>query len=153
MRWPSGENAALRDSLSMAFQLRQLLPVAAFQTRAVLSSLAVTMRWPSGENAALSTESVWPSSFRQLLPSGRVPDPRRLIIARGDDALAVRGERGAVDSVSMAFQLCQQLASGRVPHPCRPILARGDDALAVRGERGAVDRLSMAFQRSPAAAQ
>ena len=36
------------------------LPVAASQTRAVLSYEAVTMRAPSGEKAALLTESSWP---------------------------------------------------------------------------------------------
>ena len=38
------------------------LPVAASQTRAVLSSDAVTMRLPSGLNAALSHHSSWPLS-------------------------------------------------------------------------------------------
>ena len=102
MRWPSGENAALLTGPEWPSSFATCCPVAAFQTRAVLSKLAVTMRWPSGENAALVTKPVWPSSFSQQLPTGRVPDPCRLISARGDDALAVRGERGAVDIATMA---------------------------------------------------
>ena len=93
--------------------------MAAFQTRAVLSKLAVTMRRPSGENAALLTSSGMAFQLCPLLPSGRVPDPSRPILARGNDALAVRGERGAEDLVSMAFQLCHLLPSRRVPDPGR----------------------------------
>jgi len=47
-------------------------PVAAFQTRAVLSSDAVTTRVPSGENAAVATASLCPLrtiSWRPLAAS------------------------------------------------------------------------------------
>ena len=42
--------------------------MAASQTRAVLSSLAVTTRRPSGLNAALNTVSRWPERVARGLP-------------------------------------------------------------------------------------
>ena len=72
------------------------LPVAASQIRAVLSPDAVTMRLPSGLNAALDHSTIM--AFERLADrlAGRgVPDPRRLVLRRGDDALAVGAERRA----------------------------------------------------------
>ena len=51
-RAPSGENAALNPIL-VALEHAIAWPVAASQTRAVMSKDAVTTRAPSGENAAL----------------------------------------------------------------------------------------------------
>ena len=42
--------------------------MAAFHSRAVLSSLAVTMRWPSGEKAACPTPDVWPTREARSWP-------------------------------------------------------------------------------------
>ena len=98
MRLPSGLNAALSTALSWPLSGSPIgLPVAASQSRAVLSSDAVTMRLPSGLNAALYTASVM--AFERLADrlAGRgVPDPRRLVLRRGDDALAVGAERGCL---------------------------------------------------------
>ena len=104
MRLPSGLNAALGTISSWPLSGWPIgLPVAASQTRAVLSRDAVTMRLPSGLNAALNHDIFM--AFERLADrlAGRgVPDPRRLVLGRGDDALAVGAERRALDSVVMA---------------------------------------------------
>ena len=44
MRWPSGENAACKTQPVWPWSVASTWPLAAFHTRAVLSSLAVTIR-------------------------------------------------------------------------------------------------------------
>ena len=67
-----------------------------------------------------------------------VPQPRRLVGRRGDDALAVGAERRARHSSRMAFErLADRLAGLGVPQPRRLVRRRGDDALAVGAERRA----------------
>ena len=99
MRLPSGLNAALTHLIrrGRGAALPIGLPVSASHTRAVLSADAVTMRLPSGLNAALHTASVM--AFERLadrLAGLGVPQPRRLVPRRGDDALAVGAERRAL---------------------------------------------------------
>ena len=54
------------------------------------------MRLPSGLNAALTAPS-WPlERLADRLPGRRVPDARRPVCRRGDDALAVGAERRAL---------------------------------------------------------
>ena len=54
------------------------------------------MRLPSGLNAALDTAVLMASERLADRLAGRgVPQPRRLVIGRGDDALAVGAERRA----------------------------------------------------------
>jgi len=60
---PSGDHAALETSPLWPSSFASNCPVAAFQTRAVLSALAVTMCWPSGDHATLQSMLVWPSNF------------------------------------------------------------------------------------------
>ena len=66
-------------------------PVAASQTRAVLSKLAVTTRVPSGLNAALVHRVLMLEGAGDGLAGGRVPHARGLVHARGDDAACRRG--------------------------------------------------------------
>ena len=72
------------------------LPVSASHSRAVLSPDAVTMRLPSGLNAALHTATRMACErLADWLAGLGVPQPRRLVRRRGDDALAVGAERRA----------------------------------------------------------
>src|SRR5436305_8543970 len=92
MRWPSGEKAALTTVPEWPSSLLSSWPLAAFQTRAVSSRLAVTMRWPSGEKAALSTGAEWPSSLLSLTFSRE--GPAMLIIERLGHRVAASGREG-----------------------------------------------------------
>ena len=98
MRLPSGLNAALYTSSSWPLSGSPMgLPVSASHSRAVLSPDAVTMRLPSGLNAALRQIPTL-MAFERLadwLAGLGVPQPRRLVPRRGDDALAVGAERRA----------------------------------------------------------
>ena len=68
-------------------------PVAASQSRAVLSSLPVRTALPSGLNATAVTVPWCARGGPMGRPRGRVPEPRRLVIAAGEDGLAVGAER------------------------------------------------------------
>jgi hypothetical protein len=91
--------------------------------------------------------------FVDIGQSHNAPDSSRIIEARSNDALAIRGPRGAKDRATVAFQLREQLPRGRGPDACRRIRARGDDALPVREPRSAKDRSSFASNCSAAAFQ
>ena len=68
------------------------LPVAASQSRAVMSSLPVSTALPSGLNATADTRLVlqwWPDG----LAGGGVPEPRRVVMAACEYGLAVGAER------------------------------------------------------------
>ena len=62
MRAPSGLNAAELTALLWPLSSATSRPLAASQTRAVLSTDAVTTRAPSGLKAADSTRPPWPLS-------------------------------------------------------------------------------------------
>src|SRR5258705_6328993 len=67
-----------------------------------------------------------------LLAALGVPQLRRSVRRRGDDALAVGAERRASHSSRMARErLADRLAALGVPQPRRVVPRRGDDALAV----------------------
>ena len=72
----------------------------AIQTRPVLSPDAVTMRLPSGLNAAEKTMYACPLSSAMRAPVSAI-QPHRTVERRGDDAAAVRAERGGMDIVRM----------------------------------------------------
>ena len=98
------------------------------------------MRLPSGLNTALSHRTIMAlERLADRLAGLGVPDPRRLVLRRGDDALAVRAERRALHLTLMAYErLADRLAGRGVPDPRRLVRRRGDDALAVGAERRAV---------------
>src|SRR5258708_4479983 len=59
------------------------------------------------------------------LASFRVPQPRRMIRGRSDDAFAIRTERYVIHFVRMTVErLADGVASFRVPQPCRMIRGR-----------------------------
>jgi hypothetical protein len=65
-----------------------------------------------------------------------LPQPRRLVVGGGDDALAVRAEGGGMDLTLMTGEDRDLLAGVGVPQPRRVVPGRGDDALAVRARPG-----------------
>ena len=68
---------------------------------------------PSGLNATLDTASVWPvSGCADRLAGVGVPQPHRVVVTAGDDALAVGAERHAVHRVR-----CGRSAAGRSGWP------------------------------------
>ena len=101
MRLPSGLNAALRTPAVWPVSGSPIcLPLSASHSRAVLSEDAVTMRLPSGLNAALCTPlRMARERLADLLAALGVPQPRRVVPRRGDDALAVGAERRALHTV------------------------------------------------------
>ena len=127
--WSSRCSSALPCQWLM---VRRRRPRAASQIRAVPSSLAVRMGLPSGLKTALATESVWRRVCRRR-PLAACPDPRRVIVAGGEDELAVRAEDGA-DAAVAGLQGVS--GGGRSPParsaPCHP--AGGHDEPAVRAE-------------------
>ena len=92
MREPSGLNDAESDGIGVPLEREDLGAGPASQTFAVLSGLAVTMREPSGLNDA-EDGPVCPLRVRSLGAAPGVPDPRRLVLTRGDDPRAVGAER------------------------------------------------------------
>ena len=99
MRDPSGLKAADVDRILMAAEVAIALPVAASQTRAVLSYDAVTMRDPSGLKAAEVTSSSWPLKVAIALPVAASQTRAVLSTGRGDDARSVGAEGGGSDHV------------------------------------------------------
>ena len=69
-------------------------PVSASHSRTVLSSLPEAMRFPSGLNATLDTASgVAGQRCADRLAGVGVPQPHRLVVAAGGDAVPVGAER------------------------------------------------------------
>ena len=87
-------------------QLEQGAPVRASHTFAVLSALAVTIRARSGLNTARFTEPACPFSSSRGAPV-RVPHLRRIVIAAGDDAGALRAICHAMQPIRVPLQLEQ----------------------------------------------
>src|SRR6476659_352375 len=139
MRLPWGLNAALDTAAVWPVSGSPIcLPLSASQSRAVLSSDAVTMRLPSVLNAALHTEAVWPLSGSPICLPLSASHSRAVL---SSDAVTMRlpsGLNAALHTPRMARQrLADLLAARGVPPPRRPVLRRGDDELAVGAERRA----------------
>ena len=77
-----------------------------------------------------------------------VPQPRRLVLRRGDDALAVGAERRALTTPAWPLSGSPIGLPVAASHS-RAVLSvrRGDDALAVGAERRAIHIILMAFER------
>ncbi len=113
-----------------------LLPVAASQMRAVLSSDAVTMRDPSGLNAAEFTIASWPRRTAIALPVAA--SQMRAVLS--SDAVTMRepsGLNAAEQTQPLVVAQNGDLLGGRgVPDARGLVVRRGDDARAVGAERG-----------------
>ena len=62
------------------------------------------------------------------LAGAGVPDARRLVLGRGDDALARRVEGRGTDPILMLQRLADRLAGAGVPDARGLVLGGGDDA-------------------------
>ena len=94
--------------------------VCASHTRAVWSSLAVTMRRPSGENAAVNTEFTCPYKHGQFSACLRIPYPSGFVTTCRDDAPSIGGENGRVNTTAVPAQ-------SMLDHPRLPVpIERGD---------------------------
>ena len=145
MRLPSGLNAALDTVSAWPVSGSPIgLPVSASHSRAVRrrgeddrgdDALAVgaerrprTFYAPRGPSRIVACR-FGRASFSELaferadwLAGLGVPQPRRLVVRRGDDALAVGAERRARHSSRMAFErLADWLAGLGVPQPRRAV--------------------------------
>ena len=81
-----------------------------------------------------------------LWPRRGVPDPRRLVVTRGEDALAVAAERHAEDNVRVSPEGNLLLPRLGVPEPRRAVVTPGEDALAVGAERHAGDLVRVSLE-------
>ena len=119
-----------QDGILMSLRTARA-PESASQTRAVLSKLAVTMRLPSGYTPRSRR---YPDALENGEGSAgvRVPDPRRFVSLRGDDALAVGAIRRGIDALLMSPEdgegRPESASQTRAVCP-----ASGDDALGCRG--------------------
>ena len=127
----------------MAQRLADGLPVAASQTRAVLSRDAVTMRRAVRAEAARSTRRPHGAAARRAgLPVAASQTRAVLSRRRGDDARAVRAEAGRYDRGLMAQRLAERLAGRRVPDPRGLVPDAVTMRRAVRAEAGAPDTIA-----------
>ena len=118
-------------------------PVAASQSRAVLSQLPVRTVLPSGLNATDMHRVRMRQGLADGLAGGGVPEPRRLVPAPGEDGLAVGAERHGPDRARMLQGLAEGLAGGGVPEPRRLVIAPGEDRLAVGAEGDRAHRVAV----------
>ena len=88
----------------------------ASQTFTALSPSTEAIRRPSGtERAQQVTPPVCPARVSVAWPI-RIPDLHGLIRAGGDDPVAVRAERHALDDAEMTLERECLVAGGGVPH-------------------------------------
>ena len=109
------------------------------------------MRLPSGLNAALVTAQLsWPMSGSPIcLPLCGIPQPRRLVIRRGDDALPP-GLNAALDTPHVLASSGSPigLPLRGVPDARRLVYGRGDDVRAVGAERRSDDLALMTSEQA-----
>ena len=94
-------------------------PVAASQSRAVLSELPGRIVLPSGLNATEDHRARMRQGWADGPAGGGVPEPRRLVPAPGEDRLAVGAERHGGHPGRMRHGLAERPAGGGVPEPRR----------------------------------
>ena len=117
-------------------------PSAASQSRAVLSWLPVRTR------PAVGAERHRPDlGVAQRRPDGLsrrgVPEPRRLVVAAGDDAVALGAEGHRLDPLLVPQGRADAARRSRRPKPRRPVVAAGQDGVAVGAERDGLDRVAV----------
>ena len=136
-------NVRVRANRSLCPALEEPPPkaqpeVVAFKREQLLAQLHNALfRWPqvSPRLEALPTQCL--GKFRHPVRKGGlqvrldIPDTRRLVITRGDDARAVRAEAGRINSALMTQWLAHRLAGFDVPDTRRLVITRGDNARAV----------------------
>src|SRR5262245_21456478 len=84
----------------------------------------------AGDDADPGREARW-----VVWQLGSIPEPRRPVLARGQDGLAVGAESHSVDALSMAAEgLTDRLTGAGVPEPRRGVEATCQDGLAVGAE-------------------
>ena len=110
------------------------LPVAASQSRAVLSSLPVSTALPSGLNATARPCPGAPG-WARWVAGGGVPEPRRVVIAAGEYGLAVGAERHGPTPPCCVKRWPDGLAGGGVPEPRLVSATASEYGLAVGAER------------------
>src|SRR5947207_1960400 len=80
-----------------------------------------------------------------LLSRAHIPDLERVVMAAGNDGLAVAAERHAADRARVAGQGSADLPRAQVPDLDRAVAVARDECLAVAAEgQRADDRLPMA---------
>ena len=122
------------------------LPVAASQTRAVLSSDAVTMRDPSGLKAAEFDRALVAAENSDRRAGRGVPDACGLVRRRRDDARPVGAEGGGIDAILVAAEDGDRLAGRGVPDARGVVIRRRDDARPVGAEGGGIDAVLVAAE-------
>src|SRR5262245_21852438 len=86
--------------------------------------------------------------FAVLLPGLGVPQPRRLVRRRGDDAPAIGAEGRVQNGTLMALEWLADFPAGLgIPHSRRVVRRRGDDALTIGAERRAPHNIRMTSKR------
>ena len=116
-------------------------PVAASQSRAVWSKLAVRTVLPSGLKATAITWSRC-CMVLPIAPAGRgVPEPGGVVVAAGQDGLAVGAEGHRIDESIVLHGLADRLLRDDVPEPRGLIPAPGQDRLAIGAPRHGMDTL------------
>src|SRR5437899_3327124 len=96
--------------------------------------------------ATLKTQPVVFLEGEGLLSRLRLPHVHRVVVAPRDDALAVRGERYALDLAGVPFEGERLLPGLRIPHLYRPVPAPRHDACAVGGKRHAIDPVGVPLE-------
>ncbi len=142
MREPSGLKAAEITPLSWPLRIAIAFPVAASQTRAVLSEDAVTMRDPSGLKAAETTALLVAAEDAIALPVAA--SQTRAVLS--SDAVTMRDPSGLKAAEQhpalMAAEDGDRLAGRGVPDARGLVIRRRDDARPVGAEGGEIHRPS-----------
>src|ERR1700674_4559435 len=97
MRWPSGENVACQTRPVWPERVASSWPLLAFHTRAVSSSLAVTMRLAIGGKSGVPERISMAGGGDQQLAASGIPHSRCMVGASSDHPLAVAGKLGVFD--------------------------------------------------------
>jgi hypothetical protein len=81
-----------------------------------------------------------------LLARAGVPDPDRLVVPSGDNALAIGTEANAIERASRTVKDKTSVRSGRVPDLDAPVEAGAGNPGSVRTEGHAQNRSAMALE-------
>ena len=118
-------------------------------SRTVLSSPAVASRCPSGLNATLEHRAGVAGEWgADRLAGVGVPQPHRLVVAGGGEAVPVGAERHTDHRAGVAGEGgADRLAGVGVPQPHRVVVAGGGQPVPVGAERHTAHRAGVAGER------